>query len=166
MPGYSYIALIPLLPLLAFIILGIRGRSNFKANAGIFATALLLVSTTLALYTAYNYFFINGKIDGVYHNIVAFKYTWLQFSPNLSIDMGVILDPISVMMIVVITFISLMVHIFSLGYMKGEDRYILCVPGIIYFFNAGTGIIRKHFADVYFLGIGWCFLFSFDWLLF
>ena len=37
--------------------------------------------------------------------------------------MGIILDPISVMMLVVVTFVSLMVHIFSLGYMKGEERF-------------------------------------------
>lgn len=37
--------------------------------------------------------------------------------------MGILLDPISVMMIVVVTFVSLMVHIYSLGYMKGEERY-------------------------------------------
>src|SRR4029079_8977829 len=49
--------------------------------------------------------------------------TWLSFSENVSIDMGIILDPISVMMLVVVTFVSLMVHIFSLGYMKGEERF-------------------------------------------
>jgi len=37
--------------------------------------------------------------------------------------MGIILDPISVMMLVVVSFISLMVHIYSLGYMKGEKRF-------------------------------------------
>jgi NADH-quinone oxidoreductase subunit L len=37
--------------------------------------------------------------------------------------MGIILDPISVMMLVVVTFVSLMVHIFSLGYMKREERF-------------------------------------------
>ncbi len=37
--------------------------------------------------------------------------------------MGIILDPISVMMLVVVTFVSLMVHVFSLGYMKGEERF-------------------------------------------
>src|SRR5258708_24086080 len=51
------------------------------------------------------------------------KYSWLSFSPGLSIDMGILLDPISVMMIVIVSFISLMVHIFSLGYMKGEERF-------------------------------------------
>jgi NADH-quinone oxidoreductase subunit L len=51
------------------------------------------------------------------------KVPWLEFAPGLSIDMGVMLDPISVMMLVVVTFISLMVHIYSLSYMKGEERY-------------------------------------------
>jgi NADH:ubiquinone oxidoreductase subunit 5 (subunit L)/multisubunit Na+/H+ antiporter MnhA subunit len=37
--------------------------------------------------------------------------------------MGIMLDPISVMMLVVVTFVSLMVHLFSLGYMKGEERF-------------------------------------------
>ncbi|MDQ3110150.1 MAG: NADH-quinone oxidoreductase subunit L, partial [Bacteroidota bacterium] len=73
---------------------------------------------------AYEYFFVVGKnAAGVYEQIIAFKYTWLQFAPGLSIDMGVILDPISIMMIMVVTFVSLMVHIYSMGYMKGEERY-------------------------------------------
>ena len=123
MRDYTYIALIPLIPLAVFIVLGIMGRKYLKSSTGVIATASLLVSTILSLYTAYNYFFIDGKVNGVFQKIIAFKYTWLQFSPNVSIDMGVILDPISVMMIVVVTVVSLMVHIFSLGYMKGEERF-------------------------------------------
>ena len=45
---------------------------------------------------------------------------------NLNIDLGILLDPISVMMLVVISTVSLMVHIYSMGYMKGEvgfERY-------------------------------------------
>src|SRR5436190_1751006 len=119
----SYIALIPILPLAGFALLGLFGRKYFKQSSGIIGTLLLLVSTGLALYTAYQYFFVNGKVDGVYQSITAIKYTWLSFSGNVSIDMGIILDPISVMMLVVVTFVSLMVHIFSLGYMKGEERF-------------------------------------------
>src|SRR6187431_1737833 len=37
--------------------------------------------------------------------------------------MSIIIDPISVMMLVVVSFVSLMVHLFSLGYMKGEERF-------------------------------------------
>jgi NADH-quinone oxidoreductase subunit L len=119
----SYIALIPLLPLAGFVLLGMFGRKYFKTTSGIIGTGLLLVSTVLALYTAYNYFFVDGKVGDSYQTIIAVKYTWLNFSKDASIDMGIILDPISVMMLVVVTFVSLMVHIFSLGYMKGEERF-------------------------------------------
>ena len=123
MPNATFIALIPLLPLVAFLLLGLFGRKYFKNSAGIIATILLLASTLLALYTAYGYFFEYGKMDGVYQKLVPVKYTWLQFSETVSIDMGILLDPISVMMLVVVTFISLMVHIYSLAYMKGDERF-------------------------------------------
>src|SRR6187200_203208 len=119
----SYIALIPLLPFEDFVLLGIFGRKYFKNSSGIIGTVLLLVSAALSLYTAYNYFFVDGKVGEAYQTITAIKFTWLSFSENVSIDMGIILDPISVMMLVVVTFVSLMVHIFSLGYMKGEERF-------------------------------------------
>ncbi|MEP7256294.1 MAG: NADH-quinone oxidoreductase subunit L [Ferruginibacter sp.] len=123
MPNATYIALIPLLPLAGFLLLGIFGRKYFKNTSGIIGTTLLLISAVLALYTAYGYFFEYGKVDGIYQKLVPLKYTWLQFSEGVSIDMGIIIDPISVMMLVVVTFISLMVHIYSLGYMKGEERF-------------------------------------------
>ena len=119
----TYIVLIPLLPLAGFLLLGLFGRSYFKNTSGIIGTALLLISTILAIYTAYGYFFEYGKVDGVYQKLILLQYTWLEFSKGVSIDMGIILDPISVMMLVVVTFISLMVHIYSLGYMKGEERF-------------------------------------------
>ncbi len=121
MPNNFYIALIPLLPLAGFLLLGLFGRKYFKNTSGIIATAFMLVSTVLAIYVAYEYF--SNYSAGNYPRVIAFKYTWLQFSENLSIDMGVLLDPISMMMIVVVTFISLMVHIYSLGYMKADERF-------------------------------------------
>ncbi len=115
------IALIPMLPLAGFLLLGLFGRTTFKNYSGIIGTLLLAASTVLAVYTAYDYFAHSSV--GFYPREVPLTFTWLQFSDKLSIDMGIMLDPISVMMIVVVTFISLMVHIYSLGYMKGDERY-------------------------------------------
>lgn len=123
MNEYNYVALIPLLPLASFLVLGLFGRKYFRTFSGITGTASLFVSTLISLFVAYNYFFVSGQVNGVYQKIIALNYQWLQFSPNVSIDMGILLDPISVMMLVVITFVSLMVHIYSLGYMKGEERF-------------------------------------------
>jgi NADH-quinone oxidoreductase subunit L len=123
MPNAINIALIPLLPFAAFLLLGLFGRKYFSKSAGLIGTALLLTSTLLALHTAYEYFFVYGKVEGVYQKFVPLEFVWLEFSKTMSIDMGLMIDPISVMMLVVVTFVSLMVHIYSLGYMKGEERF-------------------------------------------
>jgi NADH-quinone oxidoreductase subunit L len=120
MPSAIIIALIPLLPLLTFLLLGLYGKKIFVNASGLIGTLSLLVSFTVAVFTAYSYFHLH---QGSHPAEIPFKYTWLQFNETMSIDMGIFLDPISVMMIVVVTFVSLMVHIFSLGYMKGEERY-------------------------------------------
>jgi NADH-quinone oxidoreductase subunit L len=120
MPSAIIIALIPLLPLFSFLVLGLYGKKVFRNASGVIGTISLLASFVIAVYTAYSYFHIH---QGSHPVEIPFKYTWLQFNESMSIDMGILLDPISVMMIVIVTFISLMVHMFSLGYMKGEERY-------------------------------------------
>lgn len=120
MPSAIIIALIPLLPLFSFLVLGLYGKRVFKNASGTVGTLSLLISFAIAVFTAYSYFHLH---QGSHPAEIPFKYTWLQFNESMSIDMGILLDPISVMMIVVVTFVSLMVHIFSLGYMKGEERY-------------------------------------------
>src|SRR6478735_8112189 len=118
-----YISWIPLLPLLSFVLLGVFGRKYLKNLAGSIGTIVLLAITVLSFLTVYQYFFVDGKVNDIYQSIIPVQYTWLQFSPDLSIDMGIVLDPISVMMLLIVSFVSLMVHIFSLGYMKGEERF-------------------------------------------
>jgi NADH-quinone oxidoreductase subunit L len=91
--------------------------------SGLIGTAGLLISFLLSLFAAWNYFFVTGITGESYATIIAAKTTWLNLTEFLRIDMGVMLDPISVMMLVVITTVSLMVHIYSLGYMKGEKGF-------------------------------------------
>ena len=117
------IAFIPLLPLASFLLLGLFGKKHFAKSGGIIGTLSLAGSALLSLWTAFNYFFVSGKVDGVYQKLEVLKINWLEFAPGVSIDIGLLLDPISVMMLVVVTFISLMVHVYSLGYMKGEERF-------------------------------------------
>jgi NADH-quinone oxidoreductase subunit L len=123
MPNPIYILLILLLPLASFLMMGIFGRNHIKNAAGIISTCLLFVATCLSFYVAYGYFFEFGKLNGVYQKLIPFNISWLEFSNGISINLGILLDPITAMMLMVITLISLMVHIYSLGYMKGEDRF-------------------------------------------
>lgn len=117
------IALIVLLPFLGYLLLGLFGKAVFRKASGLIGTGLMLVSTILAFYIAWHYFFEIGKTNEVYQAIIPFKISWLRFSSGMSIDIGLMLDPISAMMLVVVTLVSSMVHIFSIGYMKGEGRY-------------------------------------------
>ena len=119
----NLIVLIPLLPIFSFLLIALAGRRNFPKLCGVLGTLAILTSFLLAATVAYDYFMVAGKVNGVYKQLIPLKINWLQFSPNVNIDMGILLDPISVMMIVIVTFISLMVHFYSLGYMKGEKRY-------------------------------------------
>ncbi len=122
MPNVLNILLIPLLPLVNFLLLGLFGKSYLKKTAGFVGTILMLASAFLAFQTAYEYFFVYGKVGEVYQQLIPLKLTWLVFAPGMQIDMGLMIDPISVMMLIVVTFISLMVHVYSLGYMKGDER--------------------------------------------
>ena len=115
------ILLILLLPFCSFLLLGIFGRKYLSSFSGIIGSTSLFVSAILSIQTAYSYFFLSGTSH--FEKIVAWKMTWLQFSEGVSIDMGILVDPISVMMLVVVTVVSLMVHVYSLGYMKGEERF-------------------------------------------
>jgi len=118
----TYTILIPLIPLAVFLLLGIFNQKIKPAVSGIIGVAGLSTSALLSYYTAYQYFFVYGKVGGVYQAIVQ-KTTWMNFSDTLKIDMGVLIDPISVMMLIVVSTVSLMVHIYSRGYMKGDDGY-------------------------------------------
>jgi NADH-quinone oxidoreductase subunit L len=123
MINFSYTIWIPLLPFLMFILLGLAGHKLKPKLSGLLGTGGLAIITVLSYITAFKYFFGSEKIDGAYQKISAFNITWLQLTDKLHIDLGVLLDPISVMMLVVITTVSLMVHIYSLGYMKGERGF-------------------------------------------
>lgn len=118
----SYTILIPLIPLTVFLLLGIFNQKIKPAISGYIGVAGILTSTILSFYTAYQYFFISGKVNGVYQTFVE-KTTWMNFTDTLAIDLGVLIDPISVMMLIVVSVVSLMVNIYSRGYMKGDGGY-------------------------------------------
>ena len=118
----SSILFIPLIPLAVFLLLGIFNTQIKPAVSGYIGVLGLSISAVLSYYAAYQYFFVLGKVDGVYQTFVE-KTVWMNFTDTLHIDMGILVDPISLMMLIVVTTISLMVHIYSRGYMKGDDGY-------------------------------------------
>ena len=121
---YSYVFLILLLPALSFILLGLAGMKMSHKVAGSIGTCVLAVVTVLCYYTAFKYFLVEGRgADGLYPTVTAFDFVWIKFSELLTFTIGFRLTPISVMMLIVISTVSFMVHIYSFGYMHGEKGF-------------------------------------------
>jgi NADH-quinone oxidoreductase subunit L len=118
----QYTLLIILLPLLSFIVLGLLDAKLKPKVAGAIGVSVLGIITLLSYISAFKYFSLH-KIEGVYEKLVPLHIEWIRFNEFLHIDLGILLDPISVMMLVVITTVSLMVNIYSLEYMKGENGF-------------------------------------------
>ncbi len=118
---FSYTVFILLLPLLSFLVLGLCGMKMQHKVAGLIGTCSLGAVTLLSYLTAFQYFTAD-RVNGIYQTIVPYNFTWLPLG-NLHFDMGILLDPISVMMLIVISTVSLMVHIYSFGYMHGEKGF-------------------------------------------
>ncbi len=102
-----------LAPLIGFLINGLFGKWT-KPYAGIIASAALATSFILGLFP------IASVLSG---HIVEFNYyTWLPFK-EVSVPFGLRVDALSAVMLFVVTFVSTMIHIYSIGYMAGDKGY-------------------------------------------
>lgn len=119
----EYTILILILPFLSFLILGLAGMRMKNSVAGAIGTASLTGVALLSYLTAFHYFTGGRTAAGTFPTLMSYNFEWLPFTADLHINMGILLDPISIMMLVVISTVSLMVHIYSFGYMKGEKGF-------------------------------------------
>ncbi|MBR1519544.1 MAG: NADH-quinone oxidoreductase subunit L [Prevotella sp.] len=119
---YEYTILILLLPLFSFLLLGLCGMKMSHKTAGIIGTTSLGLVTVLSYLTAFQYFSAARNAEGIFNTIVPYNFTWLPLG-SLHFDLGILLDPISVIMLIVISTVSFMVHIYSFGYMHGEKGF-------------------------------------------
>ena len=105
-----------------FLVLGLFGMKMSHRVAGWLGTAGMGAVLVLSYFTAYVYFFSGDptfvSAEGQRLQTMLFNITWLQFTPELVIKLGFLLDPISAMMLVVISTVSFMVHLYSMGYMR------------------------------------------------
>ncbi|MDE7180416.1 MAG: NADH-quinone oxidoreductase subunit L [Muribaculaceae bacterium] len=118
--------LILAIPFAMFLILGIGGvkmSRKLAGTLGILANGTLAV---LAYIVAFTYFFSGNPefiVDGVRQQVQVFDVTWLAFTERMVVNIGFLLDPICAMMLIVITTISFMVHLYSWGYMEHEPGF-------------------------------------------
>jgi len=151
MGDFTYTIWIFLLPVAAFLITGLLGSKMPAKVSGWIGTASISVAFLLALRTAYQYFFQVGFVDGKRPTIFAYKEVWMKFTDTLTFDMGILLDPISVMMLVVVTTVSFMVHVYSIGYMKGDKGYYRFFSFLSLFSVSMLGlVVATNIFQIYF----------------
>lgn len=105
---------IPLLPLIAAAIVGLFGGRLPRSSAHVLT--ILAVGTAFIL----SAIVLKATLSGFHHN--ADLYTWMA-SGDITFTVGFLIDNLSAMMMVVVTFVSLMVHIYTIGYMHEDPGY-------------------------------------------
>jgi NADH-quinone oxidoreductase subunit L len=135
---------IPLLPLLAAIIVGLFGKQLPRATAHIITILGVGAAFALSLYV-----FKDALAGHVYNDTV---YTWMQ-SGNVTFEVGFLVDRLSAMMMIVVTFVSLMVHIYTIGYMADDPGYARFFSYISLFtFSMLMLVMANNFMQLFF---GW-----------
>jgi NADH-quinone oxidoreductase subunit L len=108
-----YVALIPLLPLAAFLILGLAG-SRVKDRAHLVAVPAVLLSCALS---------IGAFLEVASGSVISVPlYTWIT-SGHLDVHIGLYIDRLTAVMLLLVTIVSSLVHIYTIGYMHGDAGY-------------------------------------------
>jgi len=106
-------ALIPLLPLAAFLVLGLAGR-QINARAHLVAVPAVVLSLALSM---------GAFLEVVSGSVISLPlYTWLT-SGTLDIHIGLHIDRLTAVMLLLVTGVSSLVHVYTIGYMHGEPGY-------------------------------------------
>jgi len=135
---------IPLLPLLAAVVIGLFGKFLPRAAAHIVTITGVAISFVLSVYVLKD-----AMVSLPYNETV---YSWLK-SGNFSFEIGFLIDRLSAMMMVVVTFVSLMVHIYTIGYMhedKGYARFFSYIS--LFTFSMLMLVMSNNFMQLFF---GW-----------
>ncbi|MBI5922074.1 MAG: NADH-quinone oxidoreductase subunit L, partial [Betaproteobacteria bacterium] len=136
--------IVPLAPLCGAIIAGLFGKVIGRSGAhwvtSLGVAVAFLVSCVIFQDVQAGHTF-NGNI-----------YTWLE-SGGLKLSVGFLIDPLTVLMMLVVTFVSLMVHIYTIGYMADDPGYQRFFSYIALFtFSMLMLVMSNNFVQLFF---GW-----------
>ncbi|MEO1034653.1 MAG: NADH-quinone oxidoreductase subunit L [Pseudomonadota bacterium] len=113
---HAYHLTIVLAPLVASIIAGIFGRQIGRTAAHWLTITAVGVATILSVLVFKHLYFDGGEAE----NYTLYRWAMID---GLSMEIGFLIDRLSALMMVVVTFVSLMVHIYTIGYMQDDDGY-------------------------------------------
>ncbi len=141
----THLLLVVLLPLLGAVLAGLFGRRIGKVGAH--SVTILGVGASFALSCWVLWQLLQGAAP-FNENL----YTWFQVG-GLSAHVGFMVDKLAAMMMVVVTFVSLLVHIYTIGYMAEDDGYQRFFSYISLFtFSMLMLVMSNNFLQLFF---GW-----------
>jgi len=141
----TYLTIV-LAPLIGAIIVGLAGHRLGRTLSHSITILGVTVSTVLALYV-FNHHVLNGA-EVFNENI----YTWMQIG-GLNMSVGFLVDNLTSVMLLVVSFVSLMVHIYTIGYMQEDEGYTKFFSYISLFtFAMFMLVISNNFMQLFF---GW-----------
>src|SRR3989442_3585385 len=120
--------LIPLFPVIGFVINGLIGKRLSKTAVGVIACGAVLISFILSAGAVYQLLQLAPEQRS--HTVKL--YEWINAGPahtaegplaRFSVDWAFLLDPLSAIMILVVTGVGFLIHVYSTGYMYEGDRY-------------------------------------------
>jgi NADH-quinone oxidoreductase subunit L len=114
----DYVWLIPLFPLIGFLINGLVGKSLPKRTVGIIGSAAVGLSflVTVAIFLEVL------KLPADARSIQKVVYTWIAAGP-FHVSVGYLIDPLSLIMLLVVSGVSTLIHIYSIGYMYDDEGF-------------------------------------------
>lgn len=113
---YDKLWLIPFFPLVGAIINGLFGKRYIRNEAAIGAIGTGAVFLSF-LVSASCFFTLLGDEVKIHQQVIA---SWMSVG-KLQVDWGFLLDPLSALMIMVVTGVGTLIHLYSIGYMHGEE---------------------------------------------
>ncbi|CAN5578974.1 NADH-quinone oxidoreductase subunit L [soil metagenome] len=147
----EYLFLIPLLPLLASVINLVFGRGIIKDKAHLISIPAVAGSFVLSVLV----FREIWNDDHALHQTVS---TWIE-SGSFSTSIGLYADQLTAVMLTMVTFVSTLVHIYSVGYMKGDAAYYRFFAWLpLFVFSMLMLVLADNYLLVFFgwEGVGLC----------
>jgi NADH-quinone oxidoreductase subunit L len=115
--------LIPGLSLASFFVAAVLSRTRTSKLAGLVGTLATMTAAGFSAVLAWQYFHLETGVEGAFPALVPWSIDWLRYQEHLLARIGVLIDPISVLLMVVVTTVSSLVHLYSIGYMHDEKGY-------------------------------------------
>src|SRR6266699_3789479 len=150
--------LIPLFPAAGFVINGLVGKRMSKTMVGVIACGLVFISFIFSAGAVYQLL----QLDSAHRSHTVRLYEWINAGPahtsegplaNFRVDWGFLLDPLSSVMILVVTGIGLLIHIYSTGYMHEEDGYYRFFAYLnLFMFSMLTLVLGNNYVMMF---VGW-----------